>query len=90
LSAERCSIMGLYDGKFIQAYNGFKEEFFLAFGHNNYIYKIILIDKLKQIAYVFYSENPVYKIAVNIAFDFVNNNIQSIVKKYNFEQVKNS
>ena len=53
LDMSRSSIMGLFDGKYINAVSQLGEEFFLGFGHDRHYNKIIFI----QLTLIFINYN---------------------------------
>ena len=89
LDISRSSILGLFDGKFINAISKLGEEFFLGFGHDRHNNRIIFIQSQtgKQYLKICETHMQIEQIASKIAYMLQENYSNDIMKYFDFKQL---
>ena len=89
LDMSRSSIMGLFDGKYINAVSQLGEEFFLLFCHDRHYNKIIFIQSQLNETYIKICDTKMQmeQIASKFAYALQNNTSQEILKCFDFKKI---
>lgn len=89
LDISRQSIMGLWNGKFIRATTPYKEQIFLAFGHDKHNSRVVF--SLQHTGEMWFrlcdSDSHAKELATIVAYELMQMLSGSVMEKYNFVKV---
>ena len=89
LDISRQSIMGLFDGKCIRAVTPFREEIFLAFGHDRHNSKVVFILQRTGQTWFKLCDSDIHakELATNVAYALMQYPSHDVMNKFLFEKV---
>jgi hypothetical protein len=90
LDMSRASIMGLLDGKFINATSDLGERFLLAFGHDRHRYKVIFINSNTGEQFIRFCDTNIEaeEVASKFAYGMQQVKSNELINYLNFQQLR--